>query len=72
MTPIQLVGGQLQAYNQHLEHFAKFFRIRLLFLMVAIERFCLKGWQHLERYENAFPNEELHCRLVHRIGKRIL
>lgn len=69
MTPIQLVEGQLQAYNQrNLEHFCRYFSNTVVVFDGRNREILFEGMAAFkERYENTFQNEDLHCRLVHRI-----
>lgn len=69
MTPLQLVEGQLQAYNQRdLEQFCRFFADEIVVFDGRNREILFQGMDVFkERYANTFQNEHLHCRLVHRI-----
>ena len=69
MTPLELVEGQLQAYNQRdLEFFCRFFADEIVVLDGRTREVLFEGMNAFkERYANTFQNEGLHCRLVHRI-----
>ena len=69
MTPLNLVSGQLEAYNRRdLDSFCQFFAEDILVRDGRTQEILFQGMAPFrERYAQTFQNERLHCRLVHRI-----
>ena len=69
MTPLELVEGQLAAYNQHdLEVFCQFFSNDVIVRDGRSNEVLFEGMVAFrERYAHTFSNPKLHCHLLNRI-----
>ena len=69
MTPIELVQGQLDAYNKHdLETFCTYFSEDVAVIDGRNQEQLFRGMTAFrERYEQTFSNPNLHCHLLNRI-----
>jgi len=69
MTPLELVQGQLAAYNKHdLETFCQFFSDNVTVRDGCTNEVLFEGMPAFkERYAHTFSNPNLHCHLLNRI-----
>ena len=69
MTPIELVQGQLEAYNAHdLDAFCTYFADDVSVFDGRTQELLFTGMEAFKaRYEKTLSNPELHCHLLNRI-----
>ena len=69
MKPIDLVEGQLNAYNNRdLDRFCTYFSANVIVFDGRSKECLFKGMTAFrKRYEQTFSNSELHCHLLNRI-----
>ena len=69
MTALELVQGQLAAYNAHdLETFCTYFSEDVVVFDGRTQDILFTGMEAFrERYQNTFSNATLHCHLLNRI-----
>ena len=69
MTPLELVQGQLEAYNNRdIETFCTYFAQDVMVFEGRDRSLIMEGMSNFrERYTNTFSNEELYCQITHRI-----
>ena len=69
MTALELVQGQLVAYNAHdLENFCTYFSETVAVIDGRTQEVLFTGMEAFrERYQTTFSNPKLHCHLLNRI-----
>ena len=69
LSPVELVQGQLEAYNNHdIEKFCTFFSEDILVFDALTKQVLFEGMKVFrERYTQSFANPNLHCTLVNRM-----
>ena len=69
MTALELVQGQLDAYNAHdIDTFCTYFADNVTVRDGRTQECLFAGMEAFrERYQNTFSNPELHCHLLNRI-----
>ena len=69
MTPLELVQGQLEAYNSRdLNAFCSYFTNEVVVFDGPEREIIIQGMgEFRQRYSETFSNEQLFCEIIHRV-----